>query len=424
MNLLSSTRLLFASSLLVLSCSATALAAATVTVTPTGDKSFSVLGSGMSGVAGIQLDISYDSASLSNPTVAQGALVSGAMLAANTTLPGSIRIAIISSKPFSANGQIATITFANRQGNGGITYANVSMIDSNRAAFPASASITGGAGGSSQNLTSNLNEPTTKNIDQSTTTTQPSATTTPTYLGTVALPADLQQQAESKQTTASADPAYTAEATAERNALQHSQPKDKSGVEAKTEETPQYIAFKGISERFKQYNGSKKLSDVEALFNKKVAQTVNQKPALLLSNGQNKASLTIDIPSRIKTSPNFAVNGGTLVSFKQEKTIKGRWIVDVLPEVGASKVTITIIAGAEEFEYPLTVAPPVKTALTFDEKGWERFLKEVGTSKTPLHDFNIDGKRDYMDEYIFVANYISKKAAEVKPAAAKAPKKK
>ena len=424
MYLFSSTRLLFAASLLVLSWSTSVLAAATVSVTSSGDKSYSVQGSGMEGVSGIQLDITYDSASLSNPTVAQGALVSGAMLAANTTLPGSIKIAIISTKSFSANGLIATITFANRQGNGGITYANVSMIDVNGAGFPASVSIAGGSGGSSQNLTNNLTEPTTRtNNDQSTTTIQPNISTSPTYLGTVTLPADLQQQAESKPTPDSTTPAYTAEATPDRYA-QQSQPKDKPGAEAKTEETPQYVAFKGILERFKQDKGSKKLSDVEALFNKKVTQTIDQEPAVLLSNGQNKATLTIDIPARIKTSPNFAVNGGKLVSFKQDKKDKGRWIVDILPETGALKATITIIVGAEEFEYPLTVAPPVKTALTFDEQGWESFLKEVGTSKAPLHDFNNDGKRDYMDEYVFVANYVSIKAAKVKPATAKVPKKK
>ena len=73
-------------------------------------------------------------------------------------------------------------------------------------------------------------------------------------------------------------------------------------------------------------------------------------------------------------------------------------------------------AGAEEFEYPLTVAPPAKTALTLDESGWNRFLKEVGTSSAPQHDLNNDGLRDYVDEFIFVANHIARKSAPEKPA--------
>jgi hypothetical protein len=153
-----------------------------------------------------------------------------------------------------------------------------------------------------------------------------------------------------------------------------------------------------------------------ALFDKKVAQTIHQKPEVLLSDGQSKAELTVDIPARINYSPNFAVNGGTLVSFKQDKQIKGRWIVEVSPEAGTVKVTVTIIVGAEEFEFPLTVTPPVKTAIALDESGWGKFLKEVGTTKSPIHDLNNDGVRDYVDEFIFVANYLAGKSTPVKPA--------
>jgi hypothetical protein len=135
----------------------------------------------------------------------------------------------------------------------------------------------------------------------------------------------------------------------------------------------------------------------------------------VLSNGKDIALLTIDIPARIKTSPNFAVHGGTLVSFQQEKQQNGRWMVEVLPENGTLKATVTILAAAEEFEYPLTVAPPVKTALTLDEKGWDQFIAETGTTQAPLHDFNADGIRDYIDEYIFAANIIAKKSAPEKP---------
>lgn len=426
MYLSSSTRVLFAASLLLLSWSTSVLAAATVSVTSSGDKSYTVQGSGMDGVSGIQLNITYDSASLSTPTVTQGSLISGAMLAANTSLPGFIKIAIISTKPFSASGQIASITFANQQGSGGITSANVSMIDKIGAGFPATISIANRMGNTVADSSSQTS-PTTVSTSSTTgtpgtATTPSSATATPTYLGTVTLPADIQQQAEVKPATESTTSLYSAEPAPGRN-VHETQTFEKSGAESKPEETKQYVVYKGISERFNQYKGSKKLSDVVALFNKKVAQNINQEPALLLSNGQSRATLTVDIPARISTSPNFAVNGGILISFKQEKSVKGRWIVEILPEAGIVKVMMTIIAGADEFEYPLTVAPPVKTALTLDERGWDKFLREVGTAKAPLHDFNNDGVRDYMDEYIFVANYLSNKAAEVKPAAAKVPKK-
>jgi hypothetical protein len=106
------------------------VASATATVIPSGASSYSILGTNMDNVAGIQLDITYDKGSLANPTITQGALVAGALLAANTSRPGLIKIAIISTHAFSGSGEIAVISFASKTGNGGITSISTSMIDS------------------------------------------------------------------------------------------------------------------------------------------------------------------------------------------------------------------------------------------------------------------------------------------------------
>ncbi|MFZ2948992.1 MAG: cohesin domain-containing protein, partial [Desulfuromonadaceae bacterium] len=85
--------------------------AATISVIPSGPAAFSVEGAGMDGVAGIQFDITYDTASLGTPTVTQGGLITGAMFAANTTSrPGLIKVAIIRTTAFSGSGQIAKIS--------------------------------------------------------------------------------------------------------------------------------------------------------------------------------------------------------------------------------------------------------------------------------------------------------------------------
>ena len=106
------------------------VASATVAVAPADGQSYSILGTNLDNVAGIQLDITYDEASLTSPTVTQGSLVSGAMFVANTTTPGVIRIAIISTHPFASSGEIAKVSFASRAGNGGITSITTSMINS------------------------------------------------------------------------------------------------------------------------------------------------------------------------------------------------------------------------------------------------------------------------------------------------------
>lgn len=390
--------------------------AASVSVLPTGNPAtFSVEGTGMDGVAGIQLDIAYDAASLANPTVTPGALVSGAMLAANTSRPGLIKVAIISTRPFSGSGPIATISFTKTGSASTPTITSKSLIDSTGAPLSSTTS--------NQPLeTSTLPpgvpfsqpSPSQRQSDSTTTTSGAPSSTTPSYIGAVTLPTDTQQRVDSQPAPPLADPVYTQEPPAAKIAEQ-APPAAKPVADAKPEETPQYVVYKGILDRFRQYSGSKKLSAVVALFDKKIAQTVSQEPAIVISSGQNKAILTVDIPARINSSPNFAVNGGSLISFKQDKQRKGRWIVEVLPETGSVKVSATIIVGAEEFEYPVTVAPPVKTALTLDEKGWNAFLKETGTTTSPLHDFNSDGVRDYIDEYIFAANLLANKSTAVKP---------
>lgn len=407
-------RPLIAAALFMLFWSTSALAAATVSVTPTGDLSYTVDGSGMDGVAGIQLDIAYDATSLNTPKTTQGPLVAGAMFAANTARPGLIKIAIISARPFSGSGQIAAITFAAKTGIGGITSVTSNMIDREGVAL---ASTTG----TKQNETVVPGPDSTPGIPfsqepQTTQANQTGAPTTQISPGTVTLPAE-QQQADVPSEPSSTDTAFSGEPEpAEAATAEQAQPSVAPAADVKAEETPQYVVYKGVSDRFKQYSGSKKLPAMAALFDKKVAQNIHQEPAILLSDGQSRATLTVDIPSRVATSPNFAANGGTLVSFKQDKQSKGRWTVEVQPVGGAVRTTVTVIAGTEEFEYPLTVAPPVKTSLALDENGWNRFLRETGVTTAPLHDLNNDGVRDYLDEFIFIANYLAVKSNPAKPA--------
>lgn len=417
MYLSPSNRALTAAALFMLCWSTSALAAATVSVSPTGELSYTVDGTGMESVAGIQLDITYDATSLNTPTAVKGSLVSGAVFAANTTRPGFIKIAIISTRPFSGSGQIASISFAAKTGSGGITSVISNMIDREGASL---ASTTGTqpneAAAPAPQPDSTPGVPLSQ-TPQVTQTGQPGTTSTTAYPGSVTLPSDQQQRADVPPVPSSTDPAFTGEPVQPEGTItEQTQPSGTPAVEAKTEETPQYVVYKGIIDRFRTYSGSKSLPALSILFDKKVAQTIHQEPAILLSDGQSRATLTIDIPARITSSPNFAANGGTLVSFKQDKLSKSRWTVEILPKAGAIKVTVTIIAGAEEFEYPLTVAPPVKTVLTLDGSGWDRFIKEVGTTTATLHDLNADGVRDYVDEFIFVANHLAGKSAPAKPA--------
>jgi Cohesin domain len=111
---------------------------ATVSVTPSGNGEYVIQGDNMDGVAGIDLTISYDSSTLSSPTVAQGGLISGAFMVSNTTTPGTVRIGFIIAYPkvFSGSGQLATVSFAAVTGEGSVSVASVNMVDVKGAPIP------------------------------------------------------------------------------------------------------------------------------------------------------------------------------------------------------------------------------------------------------------------------------------------------
>ena len=107
-----------------------------ISISPSSSSEYVVRGDNMEGVGGIDLTISYDSTTMSSPTVTQGGLISGALMAPNTATPGTIRIAVISTKAISGSGQIATISFAAVTGPAKVSITSVSMIDTSGVTIP------------------------------------------------------------------------------------------------------------------------------------------------------------------------------------------------------------------------------------------------------------------------------------------------
>lgn len=397
-------------------------AAATIVVEQSGV----VNGSGMDGVAGIDLTITYDTAILASPTVTKGSLVSKSFFTANTASAGIIRIAIISNPPdtsFSGNGQIAIISFASKTGENGIkSIPAYSIIDTKGTKMPLQALV---GASTTVPITPTTNDPpvsttiTTPDISSSSTPTSSTATTTTSasttgYSGTVTVQTDtLQTKPEPQppdvpnQITTEAVPQHQTEPVGA--APLPTAPAGKTAVESKTEETGQHMIFKSVADRFKTYMGDKSLPIMTALFSKEVSKFIHQEPAAVISDGKTRIRIVIDLPANNATSPNFAMDNASVLSVKRENGNYRRWIIEAIPEVHAWKATLNIIAGVDSFEYPLTVAPPLGNALKPDQAGWNALIKEVGSSQKLLYDFNNDGVNDYIDEFIFVANHLARK---------------
>lgn len=389
-------------------------AAATITVEQSG----AVNGNNIDGVAGIDLTINYDISKLSSPTVTKGSLVSKGILAANTSSPGVIRIAILSSPPttpFSGSGQIASISFASNAGNGGIKSVSASIIDSKGTQMPVQASVGTSitpASPPDSVVTSATVPITTPGIPFTQTPTTKPATTTTGYVSTITIQTDtLKTSSEPMIHNERKEPTQERVPQPEPvNAkLDQTFPANKLSVESKTDEPGQYVIFKGIVERFKAYRGDKSLPIMSALFSKEISKFIRQEPAVALSDGKSRIKIIIDIPARNTTSPNFALDNATILSVKKEGGENRRWIIEAMPEVTAWKATLSVISGEESFEYPLTVAPALGGSIKTDQAGWNLFLKESGTPQKVHFDFNNDGVRNYIDEFIFVANHLARK---------------
>ncbi len=405
--------------------SASTVCAAYLTITPAGGTKYTVQSPNLDGVSGIYFNVQYNTNVLSGPTMTAGSAVAGAIFSANTQGPGLIRVAIINGSSFSGGGVVATISFATKTANTPLpVIVSPQIINANGTDILTTAESSGSSSTTGNSETSQ--NPTGGNPEKGGTTTTTTGTGTTsastTYApGTITLPTDL-QRSDPPPVTARVEPPPAAEPTKSevipsRGTDSTATPEQAAG-EPKAEEPRQSVIYTGIVDKFKLVKGAKTLEALTALFATGPSHLIRQEPAIVLSNGKEHATLTIDLPERLTTSPNFSMTGGNLVSFKQDTVKKGRWSVVVLPEVGAVAASITVVAGADDYEVPLTVTPVLTTKLPLNEQGWETFQREVGTPQSPLHDFNGDGIRNHLDEFIFVANYLVQLKKPAPPAAA------
>jgi hypothetical protein len=412
-------RLLFSVALFIL-LSASLVLGASVSIQPSGNGVFVIQGNNMDGVAGIQLDISYDATALATPTVTQGGLVAGAMFAANPGTVGSIKVAIISTKPFPANGQIALISFVSHTGTGSIS-GSTSLIDIAGKSVPGGPRFTASDFQTSTTGSNNLIQTPGIPFSQPNVTAPPNTPTSvissapvTTMLGSVSMPSDVQVQSQPKVADAvkppdtQGEPAKINEPAVARPV---EPPAEKKAVpETQKPEKVTTTSYKGILDNFREYNGEKTSAILIALFNKIITPTIRQEPAVVLSDGKSALKIVVEIPVVGDKSPNFALNGAKLVSLTRDAS--STWIIETLPQAGVVRASLTILTDSDIIEYPLTLAPLLE-GFKPTEADFALFLKDSGAA-TPKRDLNGDGKHDYLDDFIYTANFLVNKGDAVK----------
>lgn len=159
-----------------------------------------------------------------------------------------------------------------------------------------------------------------------------------------------------------------------------------------------------VLEHFRTYTGPRTPAALTALFVPPVADSLRQKPEIALSDGVTKIKITLAADSRDSKAANVAFNGAQLIALTRSNA--NEWDIEALPAAGSLNVSLILLTDAGTREIPLAVAPAVPAGTDLSEKGFIAFLGGPKAPARPLLDLNKDGQRDYVDDYIFTANYL------------------
>jgi cohesin domain-containing protein len=380
---------------------------ASIAVVPSGDSAYTVQGVGFSGVAGIQLTINYDTAILANPRAVSGTLMTGSIFVVNPNTPGVIIVAIIKHPGVSGSGPIAILNFDRKAPSGGITSVSVtSMINDQgtNLAF-AQPTVSNPGGGSSTTTETAGGSP---------------ASPTPLTPGGVAgaapgisvsMPGD-GGGGETKQELTKAPeaaPAVPAAETRPSSSAAADLPQDRDEKIAQQPVQKKYAAYPSVVEKFRTFSGAPTAEKLAALFVQSKELPYEQVPPIVLTDGNQTVKLIVRMEQLSKSAPNFALENAKMLSLNKGE--QGEWIIEALPKKGVHEALLTLLNNESTTNIPLTVAPPLSAeqlgALRgLTEKDFSQYLKERGTKDVPRYDLNKDGKRDYLDDYIFTANYL------------------
>jgi hypothetical protein len=172
---------------------------------------------------------------------------------------------------------------------------------------------------------------------------------------------------------------------------------------------------RSILSLFREYSGPKTVQALTALFSQTSYPRFRQEPPIVLSDGNARMTVYLTPVSSASQSPNFALTGAKLVSLK----LKGaEYVLEIIPDVKVFEASVTVLSQGRFTEYPLVVAPPLNLGGPLDEATFTAFLKGHPESKV---DLNSDGRSDYLDLYLYTANYLVRQKAAA-PAAPAAPR--
>lgn len=436
----------------------------------TGGGGYRVVARGLVNVGAIDFTLTYDKTSLSSPRVVRGDMAEWLIFLPNVSeTSGTVRVAMVNEPPVSGSGTVATVTFTPRGTTWGKPALTCQLTGLDASNQPINSPLSSDA--SSNTNQSEVPLPyTTRPKDsveppvttKSPVTIEPPVTTEPLVPGEQAQQGQQGQQGQQSRgaeqegspgvavSTApyvvagainlggtglaedvpepsdesSGEQDATAPAPGEQPAQwpfvggqeeaeyppSSSEPASLAPQASSSTREPNYVVYKGMIERFREYQGARTPQALMALFEAPVSPVIEQDPLICLSDGTMLLKVLVQLPEGGTSAPNFALRGASLKSLK--KRGDNRWSIEAVPETGRLEAMLTIVNGEQVTDYPLTIAPRITVNLdkkpATDEADFSLFL----AGKTPADDLNGDGQRDYVDDYIYTANYLAAKGVE------------
>jgi hypothetical protein len=410
-----------------------ALTSAYIGANRRSDTVFDIVATGLVNVGALEIDIKYTQAAFQTPQVTLGPLAGKFMSAANPNFgPGQIKIGMAAGSGVTGDGTIATVVFApngnpadgtiSLSGKGytaegqplGLTFfdpRNAKVEDNNPPPPPTDTKNPSNPPNPQENQNPQ-NPPSGGNIT--------GGTITVTGGETLNLPGRQGGQGFDETLSTVSGTGAGAGATAEGypSPVPAASQGGESGTTAlssvpstgqKAPGQEKFVSYRSVVQSFREFTGERTPKALMALFKTANIPGFTQTPAIALSDGVDTVTLTIRPFSSGMSAPNFALTRARLMSLK--KNAAGDWVIEARPEKGTYQATLTVIQDDNVVEYPLTIAPPVevkidKSGPALGEADFVLFLKERGDAKAPKYDLNKDGKRDYLDDYIYAANYL------------------
>lgn len=364
------------------------LASPLVSVSSVGGGNFQIEGTGIEGAAAFDLTLLYDASALNNPRVAAGSLVAGSMLETNATTSGVVRIAIIRITPVTGSGVVATVSF-NQAGEsvGKIRSLNAKLLDINGQPLRVATQII------------NATESSVKALPTSISSATVAANNTPST--------DEKKLVAESQLQADAHPELFDQTDMPSDIASDSIKPSPADIAS----AGQIIIHKSVLDRFMKYSGKRNLESESELFRTPVSAECSQSPPVMLADGKSQVTVFLTPTKSTAEISNFVVMSAQLVSFNENPNLVNSWIVHLIPTKGLiSSSSIAYRQGANTVVCPLTVAPEVD--IDFDKSGSiteadvRLYFNRRKSKKALRFDLNQDGKQDYLDDYIFVANYL------------------